>query len=240
MITLNSDINKAFQKTIKELHHCFISKEQIENTFFNFLEEDYVLSEEHKELLNLYISSAKIETKLKIKEKDFNPKLKESELSLACSVLISCFQEKTNHFSFKLNKKTKEEIPEKKHDHVFSNTQYTHIQRILYEKFKNLQVKQPEECSFDYISNIMYEMWRELNQNGLNIMLTSDDFNNLHETMKNAYKNTIYKKNNETNNNYSYISSGILNQFYSNIIIEYEDNSIKLFREKEKTLLQYN
>jgi hypothetical protein len=114
MSTLNSDIEKAFQKTVKELHHCFILKEQIENTFFNFLKKDYTLSEEHKELLSLYISTSKIEAKIKIKENDFDPRLKDSDLSLACSVLVDCFQKNYQVFLLTLKKKKKNPIQRKK------------------------------------------------------------------------------------------------------------------------------
>jgi hypothetical protein len=240
MSTLNSDIEKAFQKTVKELHHCFILKEQIENTFFNFLKKDYTLSEEHKELLSLYISTSKIEAKIKIKENDFDPRLKDSDLSLACSVLVDCFQKKLSSFSFNIKEEKEEPYPEKKIDYKFSKSQSILIQNILYEDFKKLQEKYPEECEFGHISNRMYEMWRNINRKGLNVMLTSQDFEDLHEIMKTAYKNTMDKKNNDSSYQYSYVASGILNRFYSGIIIEFEDNSLKLFFEKEKELYQYD
>lgn len=240
MSILNSDIEKAFQKTVKELHHCFISKEQIEDTFFNFLKTDYTLSEEHKELLIFYISTSKIEAKIKIKENNFDPKLKDSDLSLACSVLIDCFQNKLSNFSFKIKENKEKSYPEKKNDYKFSKRQSILIQNILYEDFKKLQEKHPEECEFGHISNRMYEMWRSINQKGLNVMLTSQDFEDLHEIMKTAYKNTMNKKNNDPSYQYSYVGSGILNRFYSGIIIEFEDNSIKLFFEKEKELCHYD
>ena len=234
---LKNDILNFLKETLKEKELSFEDKESL---FTDFISNLNSVSEDDKKALVLYFTISKFETKNK---RNRNKEIEDFKLGRVFNCLFSIYKELVNRVELEyedsqiLETEVKEfpvEEKKEKDPYLFSKAQMIKIGSVMYERFKQFEKKENDLVSEARLSNFVYELIHELRTKKLNIMMGTNDLENLHQYMNQTIKLHRQKIiNKEIDSSGIGVHIGILGVYYSDIYDTFEQLVYKSLRDKE-------